>query len=440
MIPSLMQLSTFTAFRHRDYRLFWTGMLVSQVGTWMQSTAQSYLVWELTQSPLATSLTTLFFSLPSTVLALVGGVVADRVDRRRLILITQTVFMLQAVVLTVLTFSGRIQIWEIYALALFNGVVMAFDSPGRQSMVPSLVPREDLSNAIALNSTVFNASRVVGPPLAGLVYAAAGPGWCFALNAISFLGILYPLSLIRPAAGQPDVVRTHLWEDLREGIGYVRGHAVVRTLLFLVAMVGALAFTYVVLMPVVASRVLGGGPAENGYLLGAAGVGATLGALGVATLRSRRPGRLIVGFGYVAAASLLGLALSTHLLLSMMLTAVVAGSVMAMLATCNATIQGYVTDSLRGRIMSIYSLALIGSGPANALIAGVLGNSWGAPAAIGISGVALGLSVAVVAMRNRPVVELDLSEAQEDAPTSSRPAASATARARGHSADRRRVP
>src|SRR5574341_567987 len=199
MISSLAQLSTFTAFRHRDYRLFWAGMLVSQVGTWMQSMAQSYLVWELTRSPLATSLTTLFFSLPSTVLALVGGVVADRVDRRRLILVTQTLFMLQAVVLTLLPFNARIHIWEIYALALFNGMVMAFDSPARQSMIPSLVPREDLSNAIALNSAVFNASRVVGPPLAGLVYATAGPGWCFALNAISFLGILYPLSLIRPA-------------------------------------------------------------------------------------------------------------------------------------------------------------------------------------------------------------------------------------------------
>jgi len=410
MISSLAQLSTFTAFRHRDYRLFWAGMLVSQVGTWMQSMAQSYLVWELTGSALATSLTTLFFSLPSTALTLVGGVMADRVDRRRLILVTQTLFMLQAVALTILTFSGRILIWEIYALALFNGVVMAFDSPGRQSMIPSLVPREDLSNAIALNSALFNASRVVGPPLAGLVYAVAGPGWCFAVNAISFLGILYPLWLIRPAALQPDVVRTHLWDDLREGLGYVRGHPVVRTLLLLVAVIGTLAFTYIILMPVVASRVLGGGPAENGYLLGAAGVGATLGALGVATQRSHRPGRLIVSFGYVAAVALVGLALSRHLLLSMVLVAVVAGAIIAMQATCNATIQGYVSDTLRGRIMSIYALALIGSGPANALIAGVLGNALGAPAAIGISGVALGLSVAVVAMRNRPVVELELSE------------------------------
>ncbi len=422
MIATLARLSTFSALRHRDYRLFWTGALVSFMGTWMQSTAQSYLVWELTRSALATSLTTLFFSLPSTVLALIGGVVADRVDRRRLILVTQTVFMLQAVVLTVLAFTGQIKIWEIYLLALVNGIVMAFDSPARQSMIPSLVPREDLSNAIALNSTVFNASRVIGPPLAGLVYAAAGPGWCFAFNAISFLAILYPLWIIRPAPVTAGVVRTHLWDDLREGLGYARGHPVVRALLLLVGLVGTLAFTYIVLMPVVASSVLGGGPAENGYLLGAAGVGATLGALGVATLRSPRPGRLIVGFGYAASLALLAFMLSRHLVLSMLLTAVVAGCVMALLATCNATIQGYVPDALRGRIMSLYSLALIGTGPLNAIIAGTLGNALGATAAIALSGIALGLSVALVAVRNRPVVELEMRHVGRSAEGASVPA------------------
>ncbi len=421
MIASLARLSTFSALRHRNYRLFWTGALVSLMGTWMQSTAQSYLVWELTRSALATSLTTLFFSLPSTVLSLVGGVVADRVDRRRLILVTQTVFMLQAVALTALAFTGQIKIWEIYLLALVNGTVMAFDSPGRQSMIPSLVPREDLSNAIALNSTVFNAGRVIGPPLAGFVYAAAGPAWCFAFNSVSFLAILYPLSIIRPLPVAAGVVRTHPWDDLREGLGYARGHPVVRALLLLVGLVGTLAFTYVVLMPVVASTVLGGGPAENGYLLGSAGVGATLGALGVATLRPSRPGRLIVGFGYAASLALVAFMFSRHLALSMALTAVVAGCVMALLATCNATIQGYVPDALRGRIMSIYSLALIGSGPLTAVIAGTLGNSLGAAAAIGLSGFALGLSVGLVAARNRLVVELEMRRVGQTAEGASVP-------------------
>lgn len=408
MISFLTRLSTFSALRHRNYRLFWTGAVASLVGTWMQGTAQSYLVWELTRSPFATSLPVLFFSLPSTLVSLIGGVVADRVDRRKLLLVTQTTFMLQAATLTALTFTGHIKVWQIYLLALVNGIVMAFDAPGRQSLVPSLVSREDLSNAIALNSTAFNASRVIGPPLAGLIYAAAGPQWCFAINAASFPAVLYALWIIRPAAATHGVPRTHLWRDLREGLQYVRHHVIVRTLLLLVSLVGTFAFTYVVLMPVMASGVLGGGPAENGYLLGAAGVGATLGALGVATLRTpRRPGRLIIGFGYAGALCLMAFSLSRFLPLSIVLSVGIGGCLMAFLATCNATIQAHVPDALRGRVMSVYTLALIGSGPVNSLIAGSLGSLLSAPLAIGISAAVMGAAVALIAVRNRPVVELD---------------------------------
>lgn len=409
MIGSLTRLSTFSALRHRDYRLFWTGSLVSLVGTWMQSTAQSYLVWELTRSPLATGLTVLFFSLPSTMLSLLGGVVADRADRRKLVLTTQLIFMLQSALLTILTFGGAIKVWQIYALALVSGTVMAFDSPGRQSMLPSLVEREDLSNAIALNSTVFNASRVIGPPIAGLVYAVAGPAWCFAVNTVTYAAILYALWIIRPRWDGPGLRQVTVWRNVVEGVHYVRTHPVERTLLLLVSLVGAFAFTYVVLMPVVASRVLGGGPAENGYLLGAAGVGATLGGLLVATLRPRRPGKLIVSFGYAAVVCLIGFSLSRHLLLSMALSVGIGGSIMAFLATCNATIQSHVPDALRGRIMSLYTLALIGSGPLNSLIAGVLGNVLGAPMAIGICGAVMGLAIALIARWNRPVFELETS-------------------------------
>lgn len=408
-MSALTQLSTFSALRHRDYRLFWTGSLVSLVGTWMQSTAQSYLVWELTGSALATGLTVLFFSLPSTVLSLLGGVVADRIDRRKLVLTTQFLFMLQSAAMTGLTLAGTIEVWQIYLLALGNGIVMAFDSPGRQSMLPSLVERENLSNAIALNSTVFNASRVVGPPIAGIVYAAAGPAWCFAVNTVSFAAILYVLWIIRPRWGGPSVTQATLWRNLAEGVNYARTHPIERTLLLLVSLVGTFAFTYVVLMPVVASRVLGGGPAENGYLLGAAGVGATLGGLMVATLRPRRPGKLIVSFGYAAVLCLIAFSLSRHLVLSMLLSVGIGGSVMAFLATCNATIQSHVPDALRGRIMSLYTLALIGSGPLNSLIAGVLGNVLGAPWTIALSGLVMGLAVGVIAWRNRAVVELDVT-------------------------------
>lgn len=411
MIGYFTRLSTFSALRHRDYRLFWTGSLVSLVGTWMQSTAQSYLVWELTRSALATSLTFLFFSLPSTVLSVVGGVVADRMERRALVLATQTIFMLQALTMTVLTFSRTIEVWHVYLLALVNGTVMAFDSPARQSMLPSLVEREDLGNAIALNSTVFNAGRVIGPPIAGIVYAAAGPAWCFAVNTVSYAAILYALWIIRPRSAGSMVRQSTMWWNIVEGMQYVRSHSVERTLLLLVALVGTFAFTYVVLMPVVATRVLGGGPAENGYLLGSAGVGATLGGLMVATLRPRRPGKVILSFGSVAVLCLVAFSFSRHLALSMALSVGIGGSIMAFLATCNATIQFHLPDTLRGRIMSLYTLALIGSGPLNSLIAGLLGSALGAPLAIALSGAVLGLGLVLVALRNREVFDLEMPPA-----------------------------
>ncbi len=407
MIGFLTRRSTFSALGHRDFRRYWTGSLISLVGTWMQSTAQSYLVWDLTRNPLATSLPFLFFSLPSTVLALVGGVAADRVDRRKLLLGTQTAFTLQAALLAGLTLSGHIRIWEIYLLALASGIVMAFDGPARQSLVPSLVDRDVLTNAIAVNATAFNASRVVGPPLAGLVYAVAGPGWCFAINAASYCAVLYPLWIIRPTPRASGLRQTRVWDDLREGIAYVRGHAVTRTILQLVALVGTFGFTHVVLMPVMATS-LGGGPAENGYLLGAVGAGATLGVLGVATVGSlRRPGQVIIGLAGAGAACLLAFAFSRHLLLSLVLSAGVGGTIMGFLATSNSTIQGSVPDALRGRVMSIYTLALIGSGPLNSLVAGVLGNVLGAARAIALSAVILGVAVATVSVRNRRVVTLE---------------------------------
>jgi MFS family permease len=370
----------------------------------MQGTAQSYLVWELTHSPLATSLPILFFSLPSTLLSLVGGVAADRVDRRKLVLGTQAAYTVQAIVLAGLTLSGRVQIWQIYALALVNGIVMAFDGPGRQALIPSLVSREVLTNAIALNSTAFNASRVFGPPVAGLVYALAGPGWCFALNAISKVAVLYSLWIIRVPLAGGGARRRHLWDDLREGIGYVRANAPIFTILQLVAIVGTFGFTHLVLMPVIASSVLGGGPAENGLLLGAVGFGATLGGLTIATRPSpRQPNRQAVILAYAASAGMLAFALSRHFQLSLVLAAWVGGCTIAFLATSNSTIQASVPDALRGRVMSIYTLALVGSGPLNSLVAGILGSILGAPGAIIVSALILGVAIIILGWRSQPV-------------------------------------
>ncbi|HEY6102721.1 MAG TPA: MFS transporter [bacterium] len=406
--------ATFAALRHPNYRLFWTGMVVSLVGMWVQSTATGYLVWELTRSPLATSMTALFFGLPSMALALFGGVIADRVDRRRLLLVTQGVFMLSAIVLATLTFRELVEVWHIYLLSLVNGTVMAFDAPTRQAMIPSLVARADVPNAIALNSAAFNGSRIIGPTLGGIIYASAGPAWCFGLNAALYPAILIALYLIRPAA---TAVR-HLgrpWHDLRDGVAYAARTHLIRGGLLMVALVGTFAFTYVVLMPVIASRVLGGGPRENGFLIASAGVGATIGALGVASVgMPRRPGRFILAFGIVASAGLVLLATSRHLFLSMALTAFTAGSIMSFLSITNSTIQTNVSDELRGRVMSLYTLALIGSGPLNALLAGTLANTVGVPLTLAVSGLLMAASVGVIASRHPALINLDTTEVTGD--------------------------
>ena len=399
--------ATFAALRHPNYRLFWTGMVVSLVGMWVQSTATGYLVWELTRSPFATSMTALFFGLPSMALALFGGVIADRVDRRRLLLGTQGVFMLSAVVLATLTFSGLVEVWHIYLLSLVNGTVMAFDAPTRQAMIPSLVARPDVPNAIALNSAAFNGSRIIGPTIGGIIYASAGPAWCFGLNAVLYPAILIALYLIRPAA---TAVRRlgHPWHDLKDGVAYAAHTHLIRGGLLMVALVGTFAFTYVVLMPVIASRVLGGGPRENGFLIASAGVGATIGALGVASVgMPRRPGRFILTFGIVASVGLVLLATSRQLFLSMALTAFTAGSIMSFLSITNSTIQTNVSDELRGRVMSLYTLALIGSGPLNALLAGTLANAVGVPLTLAVSGLLMAAAVAIIASRHPVLVNLD---------------------------------
>lgn len=394
--------NTFSALRHRNFRLYWTGALVSLVGTWVQQTAQTYLVWELTRSPLATSLPLFFFSLPSLLFSLLGGVIVDRVDRRRLLLVTQSLFAAQAAVLTVLTWLDVVRVGHIYALAFASGLVLALDAPARQSLVPNLVGREDLTNAIALNSLVFNASRIVGPPIGGLLYAARGPELAFLFNTLSFAAILYPLTILRMPSGRERRPPTTMWADLWEGLTYVWTQRVVRTVLLLVALMGTFGFSYLVLMPVMTTEVLGGGPAQNGYLLGAVGVGATVGALLVAsTSRSGNPGRRLLWLGVLAGAALMAFAASRSLAVAAVILFVVGGLIIGFLATANATIQRLIPDALRGRTMSVYSLALLGSGPANSLLTGALGSALGAPRAIAITGLLIILPMLLLVLLGR---------------------------------------
>jgi len=396
---------TFSAFRYPNFRRYWWGAVLSMVGTWVRGTALSFFVWELTRSPLSTSLPTFFFGLPTMLLSPLGGVLADRVERRRLLMVTQGLFMAQAALLAALTWFKVVQVWHIYAIALLQGVTMAADSPARQSLIPRLVDRADLTNAVALNALVFNGSRIIGPPIGGLIYWRFGPAAAFFSNAVSYLAVLYPLAVMVLPRGEEGSAHTSVWADLREGYTYVWREPVVRTLLLLVATMGSLGFNYIALMPVMTTEVLGGGARENGLLLGMVGVGATTGALLVATVGAgEAPGRRILTLAVLAAAALLSFALSRTLLLSAAILVVVGLAIIGLLSTANATIQGIVPDALRGRVMSLYALALIGSGPLNSLLAGLLGNALGAPGAIAVTGGLILVPVAVVLLRARALL------------------------------------
>jgi MFS family permease len=385
---------TFRALRHPVFRTYWTGMLVSLVGTWMQSTAQSYLVYELTGSALKTGMVVFAFSLPSLLFSLPGGAVADRYDRRRLLLGLQSAFLLSAGFLAALTFAGAVRFWHLLAFAFWNGMVMAVDNPTRQALVPDLVDREDLANAVALNSAAFNASRVFGPALAGFVYKAAGPAWCFAANAVSYLAVIVPMWRVRlPDRAAPAREGGGLLRETTEGIRYVRQQPALRVLLLLLAAVGTFGFAWMVVMPAFAVRVLGGGPAENGLLFTAVGVGATGGALWVAGSRELS-GRWVVGLAAASGAGLVVFSATRTLWAASTAIAVAGFFLIAYMSSTNATIQSLVDDRYRGRVMSLYTLALIGSGPAGSVFAGWLADALGVATSLAVNGLLVVASAA----------------------------------------------
>ncbi|MDR5708587.1 MAG: MFS transporter [Armatimonadota bacterium] len=396
----------FRAFRHPAYRMYWLGMAVSQVGTWMQATAQAFFVYERTGSALQTGVVTVAFTLPSLLFSLFGGAVADRYDRRRLLLLTQTGFLLSAGLLAGLTFGGWVQIWHLMAFAFVNGFLMAMDAPVRQAILPALVSREDLQNAIGLNAAMFNGSRIFGPALAGLIYQMGGPGWCFLLNALSYLAVILPMARIR-VDSQVDR-HSPLLDHLLGGLRYVRGQRVVRSLLLLLAAVGMFGFTWTVLSPAFTVRILHGGPLENGYLLTAVGVGSTLGALRVAGGgASHRPGRFVLTSAAATGISLLAFSTTRHLLAALACLSLTGFFLTSFMSATNSTIQSLVEDRYRGRVMSLYTLALIGSGPPGSLLAGSLADLVGVPASLALNGILVALSAGVCAVLVPDLARLD---------------------------------
>ncbi len=372
------------SLRHRDYRVYFFGQLVSLHGTWMQNVAQAWLVYRLTQSSFMLGLVSFAALLPVLLLGLFGGVVADRLPRRTLFVVMQLLAMMQALVLGVLTLGGWIRVWEIIVLAFLLGTVTAFEMPARHSMIAGLVPRADLANAIALNSSLFNVARFMGPALAGWLVAVIGEGALFLLNAASFLAVVVAISRIHVSPSAIAVRRASAGADLLEGLGFAWGHRPIRTGLLLVGLISLAGVPYMVLMPVFAQEIFAGGPRTLGLLMGAAGGGALVGALRLAQRASPQGlERLIGGAGVVGGIALAVFSRVGILGWALVVLSVVGYCLTTLVASTNAFIQTQVPDQLRGRVMSLFSVTFIGMAPIGNLIAGSLAHGIGASATVG---------------------------------------------------------
>jgi MFS family permease len=391
------------ALRHRNFQLFFSGQLISLVGTWMQTVAQSWLVYRMTGSGLLLGSVGFASQIPVFLVAPLGGITADRMNRQRVVIATQTASMLLAFVLAALTLSHRVQVWHVFVLAALLGVVNAFDIPGRQSFLVDMVGKEDLMNAIALNSSMFNGARVIGPAVAGILVAKLGEGWCFFANGVSYIAVIIGLLLMNVHAPAKVSTQTSPLEHIIEGFQFVSRTAPIRTLLMLLGLVSMTGMPYVVLMPIFADRILhhGGqefasiigsrdlGAVRLGILMGATGVGALLGALTLA-VRSGVKGLgtwvtvCCAGFGV----SLMLFAFSKSFWLSVVLLLPVGYFIMLQMASSNTLIQVMVPDALRGRAMAVYSMMFMGLAPIGALLGGALSDRLGAPLTVAIGGLA----------------------------------------------------
>jgi MFS family permease len=391
------------ALRHRNFQLFFSGQLISLIGTWMQTVAQSWLVYRLTGSGLKLGAVGFASQIPVFLFAPIGGIVADRSHRKHVVIATQVASMLLAFVLAALTLTHRVQVWHVFVLAALLGVVNAFDIPGRQSFLVDMVGKEDLMNAIALNSSMFNGARVIGPAVAGVLVARLGEGWCFFVNGVSYIAVIIGLMLMDVHAPPRVSGKGSPLEHIIEGFQFVSRTAPIRALMLLLGVVSVTGMPYVVLMPIFADKILhdGGqefatligshdlGAVRLGILMGSAGVGALLGALTLA-VRSGVKGLgtwisvCCAGFGF----SLMLFAFSKSFWLSVLLLLPVGYFIMLQMAASNTLIQVMVPDALRGRTMAVYSMMFMGMAPIGALLGGALSDRLGAAMTVAIGGLA----------------------------------------------------
>jgi MFS family permease len=381
---------TFAALAHRDFRLFYCGQILSLVGTWMQTTAQGWLVLELTNSEFLLGVVTAMGSLPVLIFSLYAGVIADRRDKRSIILFAQSAALALALVLAILTHTELISIQSILILVFLLGVANAFEVPTRQSWFVELVGKQDLTNAIALNSSAFNLTRIVGPALAGVLIGTVGIAACFYLNALSYLAVVIVLAMIPPSTAVVAPRAGTVRENLGEGFAFIWHHRLARTLVMLVAATSILAYPYAMLLPVFARDVLHAGATGLGWLLSATGAGALAGGIALASVASRvRRGVVLMGSAVMFCLFLLAFTFSRSLPLSLVLLGFAGFSMIPFSATVNATLQSLIPDGLRGRVMSVYVFMFLGMTPIGALQAGAMARWLGAPAALAIGTVAL---------------------------------------------------
>lgn len=405
--------TSFRALRHRDFRRYWSGQLVSLVGSWMQSVAQGWLMHRLTHSAFMLGLLSFMQFLPVLFLALPAGVLVDRVDRRRLLLVTQSVMLAQAATLALLVTFDVVQPWMVLALGFVFGCANAFDLPTRQSFVIDLVGREDLPNGIALNSAAFNTARIVGPAVAGVLVATIGEQGCFAINALSFVAVLASLIAMRPVHREPAPAARAV-ETLREGLVYVWRTRSIRRLLLLLACTTSLGFQYSTLLPVYARDLLHGGPRTYGLLLSAFGAGSLVSALWM-TQRLDRPAlrrNLLVGL-VVAGLGMAAFAWSRVVVLSAIAGFAGGLGIILFVSSTNTLVQMTTDDAFRGRVMGFYTLMFVGTAPIGALAVGVIAQRFGAPTATSLGAVALLAGALWVAATLREVAAREASGVAE---------------------------
>ncbi len=376
-----MHLKTiFHTLRYRNFRIFFVGQTISLTGTWMQSIAMSWLVYRLTNSPFLLGIVGFTSQIPTFILSPFAGVMADRWNRRRILILTQTLSMAQAFILAILTLTGTIKVWHIISLGIILGSINSLDIPARQSFIVEMVERkENLGNAIALNSLMFNAARLVGPSIAGILIAVIGEGVCFLINGVSFLAVIISLLAMRiDSPKKSETKNSHVLEGLKEGFAYAFGFVPIRFILSLLSIVSIMGMSYVVLMPVFARDVLKGGPGTLGLLMASAGVGALTATVYLASRKTILGlGKMIPISSSIFALGLIAFSLSHFMWVSSFLLMLIGFGVMVHMAASNTILQTIVDDDKRGRIMSLYTMAFMGTAPLGSLLAGSLATSIG---------------------------------------------------------------